>query len=102
MTDLVRPEKSSGLFGHFFAARAAVQDAAQVIVANVQRPDAQKLLVLLQRYALAQGGPPHLHLERFMVQIREQLKKMEVTIDPLVMYTLQFNLANATNPNTPS
>ena len=96
MTDLIRSEKSSGLFGHFFAARAAVQEAAQLIAANLQRPDGKKILALFQRYAEAHAGvAPERALEKFMVQVREQLKKEEIVVDPLVMYTLQFALANA-------
>jgi hypothetical protein len=78
----------------FFKARAVVKTATDHIAANLYQPNVEACTQTYQAYCTAEGTEPSSgSLDKFMVQIGEQLKLRQIKPDALVLYTLRCNVA---------
>jgi predicted HicB family RNase H-like nuclease len=71
-----------------------VKAATDHIAAYLQQPNVEATMQMYQAYCTAEGTEPSsASLDKFMVQINEQLKLRQIKPDALVLYTLRFNVA---------
>ncbi len=78
----------------YFQARAVVKQATDYLAIHLYHPQADAFSSLFVQYGEATGEPPSaLLLDKFMVQVGEQLKLRALKADALILYGLRCDVA---------